>query len=593
MEFKLIIFFLFILIITFLLLNSGFILIIIQNIKNIIFYSEKSKEIIAEKIIYEQFSYEIYSNIKSRIYYEIRQTSISTECDSGYEIIKFPLRMEYFYDCEGIFDDKIDKKDCQDKITNPQHCCELNCCRDYIINKEKKHFCSDWTYFPYFDSRNDICSYISIYNGKFYYINNKYKYCARRLDKVYEDLLSDFDKNKNCDIKFIFDSANHYFCNGDYNYNNYFYYDYQYHYYYNYENLVAQNIISNVTPSLINIENSFRISKLLNKKEYDESKIKKELKKLNEISNKNIENAFKKNDDVFTNYYVYFSYMNSGELISGNEPIFKKFKDNSFLQGSSGNWYTRNYIGFSNIKQLKKFKKYFDENNHKNNSLYKLSTSELFLSISVVSIIIIGILIILEILYLIYLPKKKKLFDEKNIPIKDIIYLLIISIFSFIFFLIIYLSCFICNFDSIEIRMEKFFQRVLEKYMERRDQLYLKISIILFSGNIIILVVFLLYIKIRDLSKGVINSRPINILVIKFRLKEVNCEHKIKIDKNKSLKDYFNIFENIIEKCPTCSQKDFLGIENILLNNENLNIENKIESLKLNEESVLIIDDDS
>ena len=141
--------------------------------------------------------------------------------------------------------------------------------------------------------------------------------------------------------------------------------------------------------------------------------------------------------------------------------------------------------------------------------------------------------------------------------------------------------------------MEKFFQRVLEKYMERRDQLYLKISIILFSGNIIILVVFLLYIKIRDLSKGVINSRPINILVIKFRLKEVNCEHKIKIDKNKSLKDYFNIFENIIEKCPICSQKDFLGIENILLNNESLNIENKIESLKLNEESVLIIDDDS
>ena len=591
MEFKLIIFFLFILIITFLLLNSGFILIIIQNIKNIIFYSEKSKEIIAEKIIYEQFSHEIYSNIKSRIYYEIRQTSISTECDSGYEIIKFPLRMEYFYDCEGIFDDKIDKKDCQDKITNPQHCCELNCCRDYIINKEKKHFCSDWTYFPYFDSRNDICSYISIYNGKFYYINNKYKYCARRLDKVYEDLLSDFDKNKNCDIKFIFDSANHYFCNGDYNYNNYFYYDYQYHYYYNYENLVAQNIISNVTPSLINIENSFRISKLLNKKEYDESKIKKELKKLNEISNKNIENAFKKNDDVFTNYYVYFSYMNSGELISGNEPIFKKFKDNSFLQGSSGNWYTRNYIGFSNIKQLKKFKKYFDENNHKNNSLYKLSISELFLYIPLVSIIIIGILFISEIIILIYILIKRKNLDKNDIIEKITIYYLIITIFSFAFFLIIYLSCFICNFDNIEIKMEKFFQRVLEKYMERREQLYLKIGIILFFVDVIILIVFFIYITRNTFkTKEVINSRPINILVIKFRLKEVNCIHKIKVDENKTLKSYFNIFENILEKCPKCS-KDFIGIDYILLDNKNLNIENTIKSLKLNEKSVFIIDD--
>ena len=415
-----------------------------------------------------------------------------------------------------------------------------------------------------------------------------------RLDKSYEDLLLDYDSNRNCMSSIIiFDSANHYFCYGDYGLDSY--YDlsnYYYNYNYNYQT-IAQNIFSTVQPNYINIENSFRISKLLNDKNYDESKYKKELKKLNELSNKNIEDAFKKKDDHFINYYHARDSYSASYLFSGGESIFSKFKDNSFYQNANINWYTRSYIGFRNIKELKKFKKYFDENNHKNNSLYKLSTSELFLSISVVSIIIIGILIILEIIYLIYIPKKKKLFDENIIPIKDLTYLLIISIFSFVFFLIIYLSCFICNFDSIEIRMEKFFQRVLEKYMERRDQLYLKISIILFSGNIIILVVFLLYITIRDLSKGVINSRPINILVIKFRLKEVNCEHKIKIDKNKSLKDYFNIFENIIEKCPTCSQKDFLGIENILLNNESLNIENKIESLKLNEESVLIIDDDS
>ena len=584
-------FFLFIIIISLLLLNSGFILIIIQSIINIIFYYEKTKEIIAEKIVYEQFSHEIYSNIKSKIYYDMHDITKSSECN--YELVKFPLRMEYFYDCEGVYDDKIDKKLCQDKITSPKTCCEVNCCRDYIINKEKKHICSEYSYFNFYDPRNDICSYISIYNGKFYYINN-YKYCAMRLDKSYEDLLLDYDSNRNCMSSIIiFDSANHYFCYGDYGLDSY--YDlsnYYYNYNYNYQT-IAQNIFSTVQPNYINIENSFRISKLLNDKNYDESKYKKELKKLNELSNKNIEDAFKKKDDHFTNYYHARDSYSASYLFSGGESIFSKFNDNSFYQNANINWYTRSYIGFRNIKELKKFKKYFDENNHKNNSLYKLSTSELFLSISVVSIIIIGILIILEILYLIYLPKKKKLFDEKNIPIKDIIYLLIISIFSFIFFLIIYLSCFICNFDSIEIKMEKFFQRVLEKYMERRDQLYLKISIILFSGNIIILVVFLLYIKIRDLSKGVINSRPINILVIKFRLKEVNCEHKIKIDKNKSLKDYFNIFENIIEKCPTCSQKDFLGIENILLNNESLNIENKIESLKLNEESVLIIDDDS
>ena len=94
--------------------------------------------------------------------------------------------------------------------------------------------------------------------------------------------------------------------------------------------------------------------------------------------------------------------------------------------------------------------------------------------------------------------------------------------------------------------------------------------------DVIILIVFFIYITRNTFkTKEVINSRPINILVIKFRLKEVNCIHKIKVDENKTLKSYFNIFENILEKCPKCS-KDFIGIDYILLDNKNLNIENTI-----------------
>ena len=409
-------FFLFIIIISLLLLNSGFILIITQNIINIIFYSERTKEIIAEKVVYEQFSLEIYSNIKNRLYFSAYIIPKNEECNSEYELVKFSLRMEYLYDCEGVYDDKIDKKECQKKITSPETCCEVNCCRDYIINKEKKHICSEYSSVPSYDSRNDICSYISIYNGKFY-STDKYKFCARRTNKAYEDILSDYDDKRICQTaSIIYDSANHYFCYGYYNFYLYDYYPYDYIS----NQLIAQNILATVTPSYINIKNCFRISKLLNDKNYDESKIKKELKKINEISNKNIEDAFKKEDEHFTNYYKIRDSYSANYLFSGSESIFSKFKDNSFYKDKTINWYSRIYIGFKDIEELKKFKKYFDENNHKNNSLYKLSTSELFLSISVVSIIIIGILIILEIIYLIYIPKKKKLFDENTIPIKDL-----------------------------------------------------------------------------------------------------------------------------------------------------------------------------
>ena len=213
---------------------------------------------------------------------------------------------------------------------------------------------------------------------------------------------------------------------------------------------------------------------LLNKKKYDESKTLKELNKLKEISAKNIRNAFKKTDDSFYSYYREKEIFNLGDLISGDEPVFEKFKGNNFFKSGNIIWYTRNYIGFKNIYELKKFKKYFDENDYKNNSLYKISTSELIFDISLTSIIIIGILFISEIVYLLYLIKVIKDILIIDIPKKISIFFLIISSFAFIFFLIIYLACFIYNFDDIEINMELFFQRVIEKYMERRNQIYLR-----------------------------------------------------------------------------------------------------------------------
>ena len=567
-----------IIIFSFLLLNSSFILILIQNIQNISFYSENSKEIIAEKLIYEQFSHEIYSNINSKIYYDIKNIEIKEDCEEGYELIKFPIRIEYYYDCLGVNDDIIDKNECQNRITSPKYCCELSCCRDHVIRKNRYHFCANNNYISGYDPRNDICSNISVYNGNFYYINNN-KYCSKRLNKTYEELLSDYNINSFCDIQF--DSLGHYFCSNDYNFT------------FDSSSVIVENIFSTVKPSLINIERTQKISMLLNKKKYDESKVRKEIKKLNEASMKNIEKAFKKSEKPFSNYYKEKEKFKLQDLISGNEPVFAKFKNDNFFKSGNIFWYTRNYIGFKNLKELNKFKQYFDENDFKNNSLYKISNSSLFFIISLVSVIIIGILIISEIIYIILLIKKRKNFVINEIPKNVSIYFLIISSFSFVFFLIIYLSCFIYKYDKIEIKMELFFQRVIEKYMERRNQLLSNIGIFLLLVNVIFLSVFVYYFSgVVFKSKEVINSRPNNILIIKFSLKEVDCVHKIKMDENKNMRYYIKSFENMLEKCKKCSD-NFFGIEKILLNGRQLDIQRNIKELNLNEKTMLIIDDES
>lgn len=574
---KIILIFLFHLI-SLLLLIISCILIIIQNIKNLIFYSEKRKDIIAEKIIYEQFSHEVYSNIKSKIYYDIRN---STTCDEGSEIIKFPLKFEYFYDCEDVDDDDIDKEECQNKITSYLFCCELSCCRDYVFHKDRYHFCQNKNNYYQKDSRENACSTISVYNGNFYYINQD-KFCAKRFNETYEELLLKANKLDNCNKIISIDSKGNQFCDNDTLIKN--------------GKVIVQNIVSSVLPIYIDIRNSLRVDILLNKKERDESKISEEIKKLNEMSSKNIKEAFyeknEKSSSENNNYNVYDSF-DRKNLISGNEIIFAKYKNNNYAKSGRIAWYYRNYIGFKNYEELQNFKKYFDENDQKNNSLYKFSTSSLIFIMSIISLIIIAISISYIVIYLTYAFRKMKERNINSIPYDDIrrFCFVVVSSFIFVFFLIIYLTCFICYFDHIEIDMEDFFQHVLKKYNKRRNQIYL------LSGFIIAVINILLCVLLEFFKENSsINKRPNNILVVEFTLENTNCKHNIKINKNKKLKDYINKMEKIFEKCTDekCKEESLgLKIDKLFLNgNKELNLNTKIEELKINENSLLIIKDD-
>ena len=574
---KIILIFLFHLI-SFLLLLISCILIIIQSIKNLIFYSEKRKDIIAEKIIYEQFSHEVYSNINSKIYYDIERKS--KPCDEGSEIIKFPLKFEYFYDCEDIDDDKIDKEECQNKITSYLFCCEKSCCRDYVFHKDRYHFCKNKTQYYQTDSRENVCSTSSVYNGNFYYINQD-KFCAKRFNETYEELLSKANILDNCSNIITLDSKGNKFCDNDTIIKD--------------QRVIVQNIFSSVSPIYIDIRNSLRVDILLNKKERDESKISEEIKKLNEMSTKNIKDAFFDKKEKYSsendNYFSTYTF-NMRDIISGNETIFRKYKNNNYAKSSYISWYYRNYIGFKNYEELQNFKKYFDENDHKNNSLYKFSTSSLIFIMSIISLIICIISTIIIVIYLIYKLKKMQERNFNLIPYKNIRYIILtISGIIFVLFFIIYLTCFICYFDYIDIDMEDFFEHVLEKYNKRRKQIYLLSGFIIAAINALLCILPLFF---KENSS--INKRPNNILVVKFTLENTNCEHNIKINKNEKLKYYINKMEKILEKCQNenCQEESLgLKIDKLFLNDgTELDLNRNIEELKINENSLLIIKDD-
>ena len=175
-----------------LIIAMGFIM--TQSIINFIYSINTNKHIIAERLVYEQFSHEVYSNINSKPIKEIIQRSSS--CEEGEEPMRIPIKIETFYDCENIDDESIDKY-CQDKITSVSLCCSKECCFEEVSGKKVNRYC-----FQKIENdkepREGLCTKFSKYNGKIYKINNTHILCSKKLDNSYENLLSRSYKYSYC-----------------------------------------------------------------------------------------------------------------------------------------------------------------------------------------------------------------------------------------------------------------------------------------------------------------------------------------------------------------------------------------------------------
>ena len=77
-----------------LLLISYMILLIIQGFKNMEYNNFNSLKIIKERLLYEQFSYEIYQSINSPLILDLK---IQDKCEENYKPLKLFLKLNPYY----------------------------------------------------------------------------------------------------------------------------------------------------------------------------------------------------------------------------------------------------------------------------------------------------------------------------------------------------------------------------------------------------------------------------------------------------------------------------------------------------------------
>ena len=463
----------------------SYIFFIIQAIINIYFIHNKSKKIITERLLYEHFSEEIYSNIKSYPFSNIIPMEIK---DIFNNYLNLEVKLDTYFDCQGIKSNFLNEKVCQDKIIHNFTCCKSECCTR--INSGEEFTCTNYSFNlkninydnrilnyndeeMFDDPRRRYCKYFNKYIGNTSKISDYYL----KIEKFrynYEELLleqkdnsifignetpsSDYEdcgeldtyknhlylKNINCPINFItieenelnFDSIS---ANS------------------NSLSIIIRNILSEIPPSVHEWKNEY-----IDKNEEEDNKNKS-------ITIKDINKLIKEKEDYYTRQEAFLFINNISEY---NDSYKEKINNNQKIY-----WYTLNYIGFENSEELNKFKKIFNENDPTDNPLFKIR-NKLFPSIA--SLIIGIILIILSLIYIIYfliMIKKKyryKKIDKILLIIKDIIILLTFLVGTIIYIILTY-----SKFKSINIKLDDNYKEILKLYNKRRFQMFFLLSIII------------------------------------------------------------------------------------------------------------------
>ena len=448
------------------------ILLLVQGIFNYIFFSFNNKKIIAERTLFEQFSYEVYSSISK----PLPNYSISDNaCTEPAKTVAINLDVNSYFDCRGLYSENL-KPSCRNKIVNNY----TNCDQDdpdpfYAFNKQSYRK----------DPRN-ICTYFTKYSQKLIKLNNYI--CQSDINHMtYEELLKlskDNSDNDSCQNNFIkkgkLDTMDNILCLP---------FDLQYNYVYinnNNNKFVADYRNSKIGVTMVLSEN-YPLNHewdVMIRETYENNLKEEEIYKRRNVS----KNDFK----LFDDYDYDNTFEETGESIKLDnvKSNILGYDGTKYNNDQELKFYIRNYIGFKNVNELKKFKKIFNEKDPRDNPLYKLSSSG---HNPLIEIIISCVFLVIISAYALILK------FEKLQNIKDLLYYIFIGII--IIFLVAGLIIMVFHFikyPPIYIDMDKRMKNVLNAYNKRivLSQLFRVISLVF---NIVSLILILLK-KIKQIN---------------------------------------------------------------------------------------------
>ena len=452
---------------------------LIQGIYNCAFLYSSSRRNIIERLLFEQFSYEVYSSINTTLSYQYNTSTTSLSDPNNFEEMRFNLNLDSFYDCRGIFSPDLYSQ-CRDKIIRNTTSCFDSYSSDIITlhaNDPKVRYC---IYFSNFTQQIISLEETKIYRKKQY------------ID--YETLLSnslplyDFEgKLNNCNVALfkscgILDTMNNILC------------------FPQSESCPTYRLKKNNDGDSLELEyisdfnSKIIISAIVSENqplnhEWDTlvRSINEKLNEKNIYRRKTISPAdFKLFDEEYDNTYEkqVNAKISAGKIIDNNYVIPKDYDRNQKLS-----IYTRSYIGFKNVKELKKFKKHFKRSNNRDNPLFRLSSSSHHNPI--ITIVFSGVFLILSILYAIF--SFIKFFDQKDY---FKFFIAIITLFFIGNLIIIIYHSVKC--PLIHIDMDRRMQKVLDAYNKRTIlfQLFRYIATLFNLASFVLAIIF--YFKVNQ-----------------------------------------------------------------------------------------------
>ena len=467
------------------------ILLLIQGISNYKFFLFNDKKIIAEKTLYEQFSYEVYSSINTPLPVSFKINQI---CDDSYEPFKISLNLDTFFDLRDIYNSDLNSE-----------------CKDNIIPNYTSCTSSEIDYNNY-EKDKDIRlnfgpNYFSKFTQKVSKLNNFY-ICKSKESYSYDKLLNNIDYDGKCKNDFhscgILDTKNNYLClpydvpcplnkiTFDYYHisDDYIGINDKYITFYNQESTDNKVIVSIILSENYPLNHEWE--KMVKDTYEDIEDI--EIQKRKRVSLNDFSLFNNEKDDS------YDLIDNSGIKVRDiqNYNLIKKFDSEKYNLEQELNMYVRNYIGFKNIEELNKFRKIFNNKDDRDNPLYKLSSSGYN---PLVTIIISSIFLFLSIIYLIILLKK--LLPENISFIFPFIFIILIILFLICILIII--SSFYRKYHIIDIDMDSKMKIVLDLYNKRiiNNQIFRLIS---FFFHIISAIFMILYFYKKQNKISLLNN---------------------------------------------------------------------------------------